>query len=84
VLLIPLSIIIGHLRFRSKSVWPAALAHGTHNTLWSVFGHFATTSSLLFYMSGELGVFTLAGYSIAAIFVLRWHGQKENKPKENT
>jgi membrane protease YdiL (CAAX protease family) len=61
------SIFLGWLRTKGKSVWPAALAHGTGNMV--VSGAMAIMSPV----PSELtwGVFCLAGYAVlAAILVL--------------
>ena len=62
----------GYLQLRSKSVWPATLAHGVINTSFEWFAMFTITASplALEYLVGEKGVLTLAATALAAGMIL--------------
>ena len=70
--LIPLSIIIGELRERGDSVWPASLFHSSHNVAWGLLASFTlTTSPAAPYLAGESGLVPLVLYFIVAMIYLR-------------
>jgi membrane protease YdiL (CAAX protease family) len=56
---------LGYLRLSTGSVWPAVLAHSSHNSVWGVFSVFAAESSPLAseYLAGESGVLVIFGYA---------------------
>jgi uncharacterized protein len=62
----------GYLQLRSKSVWPATLAHGTINLSFNLFASFTITASplALEYLAGETGVLTLAATALSAGVIL--------------
>ena len=62
----------GYLQLRSKSVWPATLAHGTINLSFNLFASFTVTASplALEYLVGETGVLTLAATALCAGVIL--------------
>jgi uncharacterized protein len=62
----------GFLQLRSRSVWPATLAHGAINTCFNMFKMFTVASSplALRYLAGETGVLTLVGSTLAAGVIL--------------
>ena len=61
-------VIYGYLRLTTASVWPAALAHSVHNTLYEILTVFTVSSSpfVTEYLAGESGVLTLIGYAAVA------------------
>ncbi len=65
--------IFGYLRLTTDSVWPAALAHSTHNTLYEILALVTTMGSPLAgeYLAGESGLFTVIGYSLVALWLVR-------------
>ena len=60
--------IYGYLRLTTASVWPAALAHSAHNTIYETLTFFTVSSSPLVteYLAGESGLLTLIGYALVA------------------
>lgn len=69
---IMLGTFVGHLRLASGSVWPAALAHTSHNLMWAVFGEctVATSPVALEYLAGDTGILIAAGYAVFAAWLL--------------
>src|SRR5438270_4142549 len=51
-------LLYGWLRVRTKSVWPASLAHSAHNYFWALFGSLSVATSPLAaeYLAGESGI----------------------------
>ena len=72
------SFFIGLLRIYSNSVWPAVLAHGTHNAMWTTTGAFivATTPAADEYIAGDGGVVILLGVVIATALLALWHSRR--------
>ena len=67
------SFVFGYLRLASGSVWPATLAHATHNASWALLGAFTATShdvAVEEYLAGDNGLLILIA-TIASIPVLR-------------
>jgi membrane protease YdiL (CAAX protease family) len=64
-------VFFGYLRLRSNSVWPAAVAHGAFNTIWSALAALAVPTSALWmeYLSGESGAITLVLAIVAVTFL---------------
>jgi membrane protease YdiL (CAAX protease family) len=64
-------VFFGYLRLRSNSVWPAAVAHGAFNTIWSALATLTVPTSALWmeYLSGESGVITLVLAIVAVTFL---------------
>jgi membrane protease YdiL (CAAX protease family) len=62
----------GYLQLKSKSVWPATLAHGVINTSFEWFAMFTITASplALEFLAGETGVLTLLTTVLTAGFIL--------------
>jgi uncharacterized protein len=63
----------GYLRLTSESTWPAAIAHGTLNTLWNQFSMLTVAVGsplLLEYLAGESGLLTLIGTAVLAGWLL--------------
>jgi membrane protease YdiL (CAAX protease family) len=62
----------GYLRLKSKSVWPATLAHGVINISFEWFAMFTITASplALEYLAGETGILTLLATVLTAGFIL--------------
>jgi membrane protease YdiL (CAAX protease family) len=71
----------GYLQLRSKSVWPAPLAHSVINTSFEWFAMFTITTSplALEYLAGETGVLTLLATVLTAGFILYRLHQGRNR-----
>jgi uncharacterized protein len=68
------SFFYGYLRLASGSVWPASIAHATHNTVSGMITVFTVTASPLLvngYLLGEFGIVITAAAAIAAALVSR-------------
>lgn len=68
------SFFYGYLRLASGSVWPASIAHATHNSVSVMITGFTVTSSPLLvnvYLLGEFGIVITAAAAIAAALVSR-------------
>jgi CAAX protease family protein len=66
-------VIYAYLRWTSGSIWPVIIAHGTFN---AVLGSFAAAAVIpdaaaAAYLTGETGLFTLAGVGITAFVLAR-------------
>lgn len=64
----------GYLRLVSGSLWPASIAHATHNTVSGMITVFTATSAPLLvngYLLGEFGILITAAAAIAAALVSR-------------
>jgi len=64
----------GYLRLASGSIWPASIAHATHNTISGMITVFSVTSAPLLvngYLLGEFGIVITAAAAIAAALVSR-------------
>ena len=64
----------GYLRLASGSIWPAAIAHATHNSVTGMITGFTVTASPLLvngYLLGEYGILITAGAAVAAALVSR-------------
>lgn len=61
-----------YLQLRSRSVWPATLAHGTVNMSFDLFAIFTVTASplALEYLAGETGVITFVVTALGAGVIL--------------
>lgn len=66
-------VIYAYLRWRSGSLWPVIIAHGTINAVLGTFSEASTTPdpAAAAYLTGETGIFTLAGVVIVAVFLIR-------------
>lgn len=63
----------GYLRLTSKSVWPAALAHGAFNMFWTTFAAMTVavvSTDVLEYWAGESGVITLIQVTLGATWLI--------------
>lgn len=66
-----LSIILGELRRRTGSVWPASLFHSAHNVFWQQLVSLSVSGSpLLIYLAGESGLITIMLYGLVAALLL--------------
>jgi len=66
-------VFFGYLRLTSKSVWPAALAHGAFNSFWSTFAALTiavTSAEVLEYWAGESGVITLVEVALLGAWLI--------------
>ncbi len=71
VVVLVVSIIIGELKMKSKSIWTASLFHSAHNTVWGFLTPLFVTTGPIIYLTGESGFITIALYSLVA-FLLLW------------
>jgi membrane protease YdiL (CAAX protease family) len=68
------SFFFGYLRVWTGSVWPASIAHSSHNVAWSTLAAFTVTSNPVVvneYLVGDNGILILAGTAIAALWLSR-------------
>jgi len=68
------SFFYGYLRLASGSIWPASIAHATHNTASGMITGFTVTSTPLLvngYLLGEFGIVITAAAAMAAALVSR-------------
>ena len=68
------SFVYGYLRLYTGSVWPASLAHATHNAAWGALGAFTATSYPVIvnkYLVGDYGVLILVGAVVGAVWINR-------------
>jgi uncharacterized protein len=60
-------IVLAWLRLRSRSLWPAAIAHSTHNSIvQSFFDRLIAPTALNGYLAGEFGLFLVLGIGLVA------------------
>jgi uncharacterized protein len=66
-------VIYAYLRWTSGSIWPVIIAHGTFNAVLGSFAAAAVTpdAAAAAYLTGETGLFTLAGVAIVAVVLAR-------------
>ena len=65
--ILPIGIIAGLLAYKSKSMWPAAFLHATHNNFdQSILGVITRGDDMMYYVS-ETGIFTIICAWIIAI-----------------
>ena len=64
-------VLMGWLRLRTDSVWPAVLAHSTHNVAiaW-LAGLLAGDETTMEYVAGEAGVVPVTAYAVIAVVLL--------------
>jgi uncharacterized protein len=67
------SFFFGYMRIYTGSIWPATIAHATHNAAWNVLGAVTliTAAPVLVdvYLVGDFGILILIGTAIGAIWV---------------
>lgn len=67
--LIAVSFFLGWLRMKTGSVWPAVIAHGSHNSITlSFFNDLTSQSGSAPYIAGEAGIGLLIVWGIVAYF----------------
>jgi membrane protease YdiL (CAAX protease family) len=66
-------VIYAYLRWTSGSIWPVIIAHGTFNAVLGSFAGAAVIpdAAAAAYLTGETGLFTLAGVGITAFVLAR-------------
>jgi len=76
-------LLYGYLRLNFNSTRPASLAHSTHNYLWALFGSLTVVTSPVAteYLAGESGILIIAGYGIAAAWLLRGFRARSAEPR---
>lgn len=67
--------VFGDLRIATGSVWPAAIAHATHNVAWGALQAFTVTASPVLvneYLVGDNGVLILVATVVGAVWLRSW------------
>jgi membrane protease YdiL (CAAX protease family) len=65
-------ILLGYVRLKTNSVWPAAILHGAHNGFWAVYSEFTQVhSNLAYYFGGENGLMMIVLYGAVAYWILQ-------------
>ena len=68
------SFFYGYLRIASGSLWPASIAHATHNSAWTLMVAFTATSSPVLvnsYLLGDYGIVITIAAALGAVLVSR-------------
>ena len=81
------SFFYGYLRLASGSIWPASIAHATHNSVSGMITIFTVTSTPLLvngYLVGEFGIMITAAAAIAAALVSRLVPHDSEDPDSDT
>lgn len=73
---VSMTAILGILRFRSGSVWPAVLLHASHNFFDQIIFQPLTNSAASMYFVGETGVLTLAAIILSAVAAKNYFSPK--------
>jgi membrane protease YdiL (CAAX protease family) len=70
-------VVYGYLRLMTDSAWPAVIVHGTANAVWGMLNGLtiATSSVMLEYLAGEIGLLLLIATTVVAGWVLHRLGQ---------
>ena len=66
------SFFFGYLRIYTGSLWPASIAHATHNAVWGSIAAFTLTADPVVvneYLVGDNGILIFAGTVIGALWV---------------
>ncbi|MDA0799104.1 MAG: CPBP family intramembrane metalloprotease [Chloroflexi bacterium] len=72
LIFIPVTAVLGWLQMKTGSVWPAVIAHGSHNALTlSFFNDLTSQDGAAPYIAGEVGVGLLVAWAIVAFILLR-------------
>jgi len=72
--LVAASFFIGYLRPWTGSVWPASIAHSSHNAAWGALGALTLTPNPVVveeYLARDNGIFILLGTTLAAVWLTR-------------
>lgn len=65
-------IFIGYLRLKSRSIWPALIAHSAHNLAWQYGDLFTQNQTpIVKYMTGDAGILLILGYALALFIIVR-------------
>lgn len=81
------SFFYGYLRLASGSIWPASIAHATHNSVSGTITVFTVTSTPLLvngYLVGEFGIMITAAAAIAVALVSRLVPHDSEDPDSDT
>lgn len=73
---VSMTAILGILRFRSGSVWPAVLLHASHNFFDQIIFQPLTNNASSMYFVGETGVLTLAAIILSAAAAKKFFSSK--------
>ena len=72
LILIAVSVVLGWLRLKTGSIWPAVIAHGSHNSFSLVFFNDLTSETgAAPYIAGEVGIGLLVAWGIVALAAWR-------------
>ena len=78
------SFFFGYLRIYTGSIWPATIAHATHNAAWNILGALTiiTAAPVLVdvYLVGDFGLLILIGTAIGVI----WFGRRYKRGMDVT
>jgi len=69
------SFFYGYMRIAPGSLWPASIAHATHNSAWVLMVSFTATSYPVLvnsYLLGDSGILITAGAALGAVLVSRF------------
>lgn len=70
--LVAVSVVLGWLRWKTGSVWPAVVAHGSHNSFTLAFLNDLTSQTgITPYIAGEVGIGLLVAWAIVALVCWR-------------
>ena len=70
--LVVVSVFLAWLRLKTGSVWPAIIAHGSHNSITlSFFNDLTSQSGIARYIAGEVGIGLLVVWGVVAVVFWR-------------
>ena len=68
LILIAVSVVLGWLRLKTGSIWPAVIVHGSHNSFTlSFYNDLTSQTGSAPYIAGEVGVGLLVAWGIVAL-----------------
>ena len=81
--LIAVSVVLGWLRLKTGSVWPAVIAHGSHNSFTlSFFNDLTSETGAAPYIAGEVGIGLLVAWGIVALTAWRIYSKSHPVSKQ--
>lgn len=64
--------ILGYVRLKTNSIWPAAILHSAHNVVWAFYREFTVVQSdLAYYIGNENGLIMIVLYGIIALWIIK-------------
>ena len=80
--LVAVSVVLGWLRLKTGSVWPAVIAHGSHNSFTlSFLNDLTSQTGNAPYVASEVGIGLLVAWVIVALVCLRIYSTSHANPK---